>query len=206
VKRAEMTDPVADLVWAARSSSHTVRASYEIARAAIAAGVPGDFVECGVFAGSNAAAMARAILLDGPGSFRRRKVHLFDTFTGCPAPGPADKGWSHEAGVSACSREQMLGYMDTWGIPRELLVIHEGPFALTVAEAIRGRDFEHFKIAVLRLDADLYQSTKEALALYDLVSPGGWVIVDDWDLPGCKQAVMERIGGGFGPIYWVKNV
>jgi hypothetical protein len=46
---------------------------------------------------------------------------------------------------------------------------------------------------VLRLDGDLYESTMDALvALYDRVSPGGFVIVDDYHgWPVCKKAVDE---------------
>ena len=37
------------------------------------------------------------------------------------------------------------------------------------------------KLAVLRLDGDLYQSTMEALTnLYDKLAPGGFLIVDDF--------------------------
>jgi len=55
------------------------------------------------------------------------------------------------------------------------------------------------KLSLLRLDGDLYESTIDALnALYDKVSPGGFVIVDDYGaLPQCKQAVTDfREGRG----------
>jgi hypothetical protein len=48
-------------------------------------------------------------------------------------------------------------------------------------------------LAVLRLDGDLYESTMDALnPLYDKVSPGGFIIVDDYlaFLP-CKLAIDE---------------
>jgi hypothetical protein len=49
------------------------------------------------------------------------------------------------------------------------------------------------QLALLRLDGDLYKSTQDALtSLYDKVSPGGYVIVDDynsWD--GCRAAADE---------------
>jgi hypothetical protein len=49
-------------------------------------------------------------------------------------------------------------------------------------------------IAVLRLDGDWYESTKCCLDnLYDNVVNGGWVIIDDYQLAGCKQAVDEYI-------------
>ena len=49
------------------------------------------------------------------------------------------------------------------------------------------------RLAVLRLDGDMYESTIEALhALYPKVSPGGFVIVDDYGaIPACRQATDD---------------
>jgi O-methyltransferase len=48
------------------------------------------------------------------------------------------------------------------------------------------------RLAVLRLDGDMYESTIEALnALYHKVSYGGFVIVDDYFLPPCAKAVTD---------------
>jgi hypothetical protein len=48
------------------------------------------------------------------------------------------------------------------------------------------------RLAVLRLDGDLYESTTDALVnLYDRLSPGGYVIVDDFCIPACRQAVHD---------------
>jgi hypothetical protein len=49
------------------------------------------------------------------------------------------------------------------------------------------------ELALLRLDGDLYESTIQALQfLYQKVSPGGYVIVDDYGVaPGCKLAVED---------------
>ena len=49
------------------------------------------------------------------------------------------------------------------------------------------------KIAVLRLDGDLYESTMESLsALYEKVSAGGFIIVDDYgNWPPCRKAVRN---------------
>ncbi len=59
------------------------------------------------------------------------------------------------------------------------------------------------KIAVLRLDGDLYDSTKVCLEqLEPLVSRGGWVIVDDFNLSGCRKAVLEHVVPA--PVYWRK--
>ena len=45
---------------------------------------------------------------------------------------------------------------------------------------------------MLRLDGDLYESTIDALQpLYPKVSPGGFVIVDDYNLPMCRKAIHD---------------
>jgi len=46
---------------------------------------------------------------------------------------------------------------------------------------------------VLRLDGDMYESTMDTLnALYPRLSPGGYVIVDDYGaLPNCRAAVDD---------------
>jgi hypothetical protein len=77
---------------------------------------------------------------------------------------------------------------------------------------------KHQPISILRLDGDLYSSTKVVLdALFSSVSDGGYIIVDDYALEGCKQAVHDffdeidwtpkrlcRIQGEF-PVYFKKE-
>ena len=49
------------------------------------------------------------------------------------------------------------------------------------------------ELALLRLDGDLYESTMDGLkALYDKVSTGGFIIMDDYnDFEPCRRAVSE---------------
>lgn len=60
------------------------------------------------------------------------------------------------------------------------------------------------KLSVLRLDGDLYESTMDGLVnLYPKVSPGGFVIVDDYgNIQACKAAVHDYRArhGGTEPI------
>ena len=204
---------------AALSNPETVRASYDIARLAIERGVPGDFVECGVFGGAQCAAMARAIMDDaervlGVGYNYERRVHLFDSFDGIPAPGEHDT--DIEPGMHAafadqtrCSLKDCQDHMREWGIPDELLVWHPGRFEDTVGPfGPLGRgvaaDLPQ-SIAILRLDGDLYESTKVCLEhLYPLLSPGGWCIIDDMGLVGARKAVDEYMKNASRPTYWQK--
>src|SRR6185369_15484988 len=207
-----------NVALAALSSKETLLATYDLARNVIERGVPGDFVECGVFGGAQCAVMARAIMERpdgyGPSGFDyRRRVHLFDSFEGVPAPGEHDLEWVHPAGISLCTLEGVKQHMAEWGIPDELLVYHPGWFADTVAPACTcEQDCDNCayrylpdKIAILRLDGDLYASTKVCMEnLYPLVSPGGWIIVDDFGLSGARKAFLETVGDT-GPAYFVKS-
>ena len=62
-------------------------------------------------------------------------------------------------------------------------------------------------LALLRIDVDLYSSTAQCLdLLYDRVSAGGFVIVDDYGhLTCCRDAVddFRRRRGIEEPILWV---
>lgn len=54
------------------------------------------------------------------------------------------------------------------------------------------------ELALIRIDGDMYGSTLQALdALYPKLSPGGFCIVDDYGLAGCRRAVDDfRAGHG----------
>ena len=198
-------------------------ATYDIAMLALQRGIPGDFVECGVYAGASAALMARAILdwwndgeeYEGVGMWtaaggHTKRVHLFDSFQGMPEADPKldPELWGSNAekvkGSACCSLPTVQANMQRWGIPPELLVYHPGWFGDTIpvfaALPFSYRD----RIAVLRLDADLYSSTKVVMKyLYPLVSQGGWIICDDYDLSGARLAVNEVVNPA--PMYWRKR-
>ena len=71
------------------------------------------------------------------------------------------------------------------------------------------------RIAVLRLDGDMFESTMDILFnLYDLVPVGGYVIVDDYIIREAKKAVhtfldihhhkVEMLGIDGTAVYWRK--
>lgn len=180
----------------------TIEYTYHICKTALELRMPGAFVECGVFAGAQSAAMARAIMdIDGS---TPRQVHLFDSFAGIPAAGEHDHDLiaaDFTAGTALCSLAQVKWYMEReWHIPESLLVYHPGWFADTLPTL--GPDPE--QIAVLRIDCDLYESTRLVMEhLYPRVVPGGFVIVDDYNLDGCRKALHEYLTPA--PIYFRKN-
>jgi hypothetical protein len=174
----------------------TLATTYMLTRDVIERQVPGDFAEAGVYAGAECAVMARAIM-DHPREYKRR-VHLFDSFQGIPQPGPEDSEFmtaGNPAGDACCPMEDVQKNMRAFGIPDELLVYHPGWFADTMPGWTT-------QLALLRLDGDLYESTKTALThLYPTLVRAGWLIVDDYPLSGCRKALQECVGY-LQPGYW----
>lgn len=161
-------------------------------------GIPGDLAECGVFAGTHPAIMAYVLMKHG---ITDRKVHLFDSFEGIPKAqahehpndlktlGKGRLGVIESSGVSVCSLEGVKRYMKMWGIDPTLLVYHKGWFQNTL------KNHGILKLALLRIDCDLYDSTIPVLQhLYPCVQPGGYVIDDDLGSPTCRQAVVDILG------------
>jgi O-methyltransferase len=83
--------------------------------------------------------------------------------------------------------EQVAANFHRYGLLDEQVRFVKGWFRDTLPTAPIGR------LAVLRLDGDLYESTMEALIhLYPKLSPGGYVIVDDYgNIAPCRQAVHD---------------
>jgi O-methyltransferase len=155
-------------------------------------GIEGDLVETGVWRGG-AAILMRAVLRAYGDT--QRSVWLADSFAGLPKPDaeryPQDAGdlhWSWQE--LAISREAVEANFRRYGLLDDQVRFIEGWFRDTLPTAPIER------IAVLRLDGDMYESTIVALeSLYAMVAPGGFVIVDDYGaVPGCRQAVDDFRG------------
>lgn len=182
------------LAWCALSTKATLKMTYELTRLVLEEEIPGNLAECGVFAGAQITAMALANRYHGT----ERTLHLFDSFQGIPEPGFRDgadirallgeegEGRLVTTGKSACSMGQVVKVLRQAGVDLKRTVFHPGWFQ----EVLPGLDIS--PIALLRLDGDLYESTRCCLEhLYHQVAPGGIVIVDDWPLVGCRMACEE---------------
>lgn len=183
------------------STHDTLRASYQLTKSVIEQGVPGELVECGVFAGAQSAMMAFA--MQDAATPMWRHIHMFDTFTGIPAGGVEDTNWTHPAGTSACSQSRVHANMVGWGFDPQRFTLWPGLVEDTLPTFVLGMATGKRKIAVLRIDVDLYEPTKVVMEqLVPLVSPGGWIICDDFGLPGARKAILATMGDQ--PIYWRK--
>lgn len=169
----------------------------------IAEGVPGDFLEAGVCKGG-AAIFMRALQVAHGASERRTWV--VDSFEGVPPSDmPADAGYGlhFEEGRQpwlACSEGAVREHFRRYGLLDANVRFLPGWLADTLPSAPTG------PLAILRIDLDLYSSTKQCLdLLYDRVSPGGFVIVDEYgDLRSCRDAVddFRQRRGVEEPIRW----
>jgi O-methyltransferase len=163
-------------------------------------GIPGCFIECGVWRGGSAMAIALTLLQEGD---RERELFLFDTFEGMTRPTANDRSFD---GASAST---LLGHSDRtesiWccadladvranlvstAYPAEKVHFVRGPVEKTIPVTPSLPS-----IALLRLDTDWYESTKhEMLHLFPGLEPGGILIVDDyghWE--GARLAVDEYL-------------
>ena len=119
-----------------------------------------------------------------------RTIFVADSFEGLPKPDDKyseDKDDKHhtKADLSVSLREVKNNFA-SYGLLDENVQFIKGFFKDTLHKA----PIE--KLAILRLDGDMYSSTIQALdALYHKVSIGGYVIIDDYKLAACKQAVHD---------------
>lgn len=121
-----------------------------------------------------------------------RRVWVADSFEGLPPReeerSSSDKGGpAHTYEELAVSLEEVKANFERYGLLDEQVRFLEGWFHDTLPEAPIER------LAVVRLDGDLYESTMDALVnLYPKLSVGGYLIVDDYGaLPPCRQAVHD---------------
>lgn len=151
-------------------------------------GIPGDLIETGVWRGG-ASILMRGILAAYGVSDRR--VYVADSFQGLPKPNeadyPADAGdTNHQYSFLAVSRQQVEENFRKYGLLDSQVVFLEGWFKDTLPK-VPAQQF-----GLIRLDGDMYESTMDALGpLYPRLAPGGFCIIDDYYLSGCRQAVTD---------------
>jgi O-methyltransferase len=134
----------------------------------------GDMAEVGVFKGGSALAMASAC--------PDKTIHLFDTFSGLPHD---DTDGPHRKGEFAGSQLEVGRLLADYKAD-----IHVGMFPET------ARGLEDKRFSIVHLDADLYQTTRDALAwFWPRMMENGVIVLDDafgWtNTPGVDRAIAE---------------
>jgi len=147
--------------------------------------VPGDLVECGTARGGCAALMGLACRARG----EARNLWIYDTFEGLPAPSEDDPDYDlakTREGTCRGEYDEVKGLLENLNVFDGATLV-KGLFQDTVPEA------KVETISLLHLDGDWYDSTKVCLDnLYDKVSPGGVIQVDDYGhWAGARKALHE---------------
>jgi hypothetical protein len=181
------------------SSVEVLNFTGEITKRIIDAKIQGALVECGVAAGSQIAMMQRTLIDNND----QRLIWGFDSFEGIPYATDKDEtqpaigeidtnklGLLESTGVSSHSLESVLENFKRYELPIDNLNLVKGWFE----ETIEPHADQVGDIALLRLDGDLYRSTKVCMKyLYPKLVKGGYLIIDDYQLEGARKAIHEFI-------------
>lgn len=151
-------------------------------------GIPGDLIETGVWRGGACIWMRALLAVDG---VTDRRVFVADSFEGLPPPDP--KKYPQDQGDTlyryrtlAISEAEVRSNFEKYGLLDDQVVFVKGWFEETLPKLAAER------FAIIRLDGDMYGSTMTALEnLYPKLSPGGFCIIDDYGLEGCRRAVDD---------------
>jgi len=144
--------------------------------------VPGDLIEAGAWRGGVTILMRAVLKAVGDGN---RKVWVADSFEGLPAFDRERNGGGWEPGMMAVSLDEAKMNFRRYGLLDDQVRFLKGFFSDTLPAA------PITTLAVLRSDADLYESTRDVLNnLYPKLSVGGYAIFDDYKA-GCRRAIDE---------------
>ena len=170
--------------------------------------VPGDVLEAGVWRGGMTIFM-RGVLKALEDN--NRQVLVVDSFEGLPDPDEAADSFGWESGAMAVSLDEVKSNFARYGLLDNQVNFIKGYFNESLPSANIS------SLAVLRVDADLYESTLDVLSnLYAKLSVGGYAVFDDYlNLVDCQRAVDEYreqhnindpiIKIDKRAVYWVKS-
>ncbi|MBG9792216.1 macrocin-O-methyltransferase [Paenibacillus dendritiformis] len=150
--------------------------------------VEGDFIETGVWRGGACIFMRGFLKAYG---ITGRRVWVADSFEGLPPPDvekyPVDAGLElHTVDFLKVSMEEVARNFQKYDLLDSQVQFLKGWFKDTLPSAPID------KIAIARLDGDMYSSTMDSLTnLYPKVSPGGYIIIDDYAISNYAPAVHD---------------
>ena len=164
-------------------------------------GLNGSYAETGVWRGGMSIYAAAALQIHG-GSFSDRPMYLCDSFEGLPKP--REGSWRarsdsvyHKQRLGVGGPSTVLRNFDLYGVNRSQVVPVVGYFVTSMPPFREALISRGERLAILRLDGDMYDSTADVLYnLYDRVQIGGYVVVDDFGWTerssfGARDALMD---------------
>jgi O-methyltransferase/8-demethyl-8-(2,3-dimethoxy-alpha-L-rhamnosyl)tetracenomycin-C 4'-O-methyltransferase len=168
-----------------RVGSARMRNLRQLCETVITEGVPGDFIEAGVRRDGACIYMRGILAAHGDTS---RRVFVADSVRGLPERNEMEyrRDGEHTRSSGQMSRQEVEANFRQYGLLDGRIVFLDGWFKDTLPAAPVE------VLSVVRLDGDTYESTIGRLeVLCGKVSPGGFVIVDNYTLPACRQAVED---------------
>src|SRR5579871_466208 len=165
-------------------------------RDVVGRGVPGDFIETGVWRGGATIFMRAMLRVLG---VTDRTVWVADSFEGLPEPDGEKfpiEAEAHNGSLMtkvydhfAVDLEAVKSNFRAYGMLDDQVRFLKGWFKDTLPTAPVST------LAIMRLDGDYYESTIDALtSLYDKLSVGGYAIIDDYAEDAwthCRRAVDD---------------
>lgn len=150
--------------------------------------IPGGFMETGVWRGGACIFAAGCLKqYNAP----NQNVYVCDSFQGLPLPSHEnDKGheYYNAADYLKVSEKTIAESFARFGLLNDNVFFIKGYFEQTML-GLKDKDIN---LSVLRLDGDMYSSTIVVLEnMYDKVSKGGFIIIDDFALDTCRKAVYK---------------
>lgn len=166
-------------------SNARLRGLYRALHYVVSDNIAGDVVECGTAQGGSAALMALTLRQLGS----QRKLWLFDTFEGLPAPTSEDPDFE----LADLFTGTCVGTLhEVRELFRRLEVLEDVEFVKGLFQEVLPVTLVP-PISVLHIDGDWYESVKVCLDfLYDRVVPYGVIQFDDYGYwKGARKAVDE---------------
>ena len=151
--------------------------------------IAGDFIETGVWRGGGCIFMQG--ILSAYNQTQMRKVWVADSFEGLPPCNqelyPKDLyDWTPMNHSLAISIDEVQENFRRYDLLGENVIFLKGWFKDTLP------DVPIEKLAILRLDGDMYESTMDSLNnLYNKLQPGGFLIIDDYLVDSCLAAIRD---------------
>lgn len=158
---------------------------------ALAEGTPGSFIETGVWRGGLSFLAAKQLELQNSS----RIVYACDSFHGIPKskrPSTLQDASAHALHIlNDNSVDRVRGAARRFHVDADRIRFVEGYFDTSLPLLMKQNS--DLRFAVVRLDGDTYESTISAITeLYPRLSPGGFIIVDDYtDWLGCRKAIHD---------------
>lgn len=174
--------------------------------------IDGDIIETGVWQGGACIFMKWLINKLS----LNKKIFVADSFEGLPLPNPEKypndtNDIHHTIDYLKVSVENVTSNFKKYNLLDENIVFLKGWFKDTLPQIKKDQKF-----SLIRLDGDMYESTMDGLTnLYPKLTSGGYIIIDDFCLKPCVQAVRDfrSINGinteikhiDFTGVFWKKE-